>query len=442
MVPRTSTTGVPVIPSSRVADRPGASGDRSADRWERWTSILAQACVLFAGLDHFFMNGISIPLLLAVVLLPVWWRAVRCYQLSVWVVLLAAVALLWGAVMAFNTSMDHQVDLKSAQSFAGVLLGGVATMAFVLWARRSVPLHRVVLLYGIGTMAKTLAFGGTTWKFDLAVPVTLLVLGVAGRWSNRAVSAGLIVLLGLVGVVNDSRSYFAFCVLAALLTAWQIVTSTDRAERVPVGVRRWTPLLLLMALGVVIYLGLSSLLTSGALGEELQARSVDQIESSGSLIAGGRPEWAATRELLRLKPGGYGLGVVPGWSDLEAGRAGFASINVDGSGYVEHYLLGTSFELHSGLSDLWVSCGVAGVALGVLVVFALCRNLSSLLAARSAETVVAFFVPVALWSMLFGPLFTDWRMISLALGLSMLPHAAQLRQGRSVGHRVATTAIR
>lgn len=398
-------------------------GDPVERRWARGTAVLAQTAVLLAGFDHFFLNGISIPLVLAVVLMPVWWPAVREYELAPWVVGLAVVALGWGAVLAMNTSIDHRLDMKVAQSFVGVLLGGVATMAFVLWARRFVPLHRVVLLYGLGLTAKTLLFGGTTWKFDFAVPVTLVVLGAVGFSSRRWLQTAAMVLLGLVGIASDSRSYFAFCFLAALLTIWQQVVRRPDGDGSEENRGRWSPLLLLASLAIVAYLALSTLLTSGFFGQELQDRSIQQVEASGSLIAGGRPEWAATRELVELKPGGYGVGVVPAWADLEAGRAGFVSINVDPDGYVDNYMFGGQFELHSGLSDLWVSCGLAGVALGILVIFCLTRNLSTLLAGRRAATIVIFFCAVALWSMLFGPLFTDWQMITLALGLSMVPMA-------------------
>lgn len=398
------------------------------ERWARWTAALAQAAVVVAAFDHEFVRGVSLPLVLCVVLAPVWWSAMRRYELAAWIIGLAGVALAWGAGLAVLTSADRAVDVGNALTFAGVLLAGIATVVFVLWARSYAPVARIALLYGVGLLAKTLVFGGTTWKFDLAVPVTLIVLGIAGRFANRFLPAALMLVLAGIGAMKDSRSYMAFCVLAALLTVWQVVTDAGDADREAAGARRWSPALLLAAVGVVIYLVMSAMLTSGLLGAELQQRSVEQVQSSGSLITGGRPEWSATRELVLLRPGGYGLGVVPAWADLQAGKAGFAAIHVDGSGYVENYMFGGAFELHSGMSDLWVNCGLAGVALGAFVIYCLVRNLSTLIALRNADTVVLFFSAVAMWSMLFGPIFTDWQMISLALGMSMVPMGAVVRR--------------
>ncbi len=409
------------------------------ERWTRWTAVLAQVSVVVAAFDHEFARGISLPLVLFVVLAPVWWPAVRRYELAVWIVALSGAALAWGAGLAVLTSADRAVDVGNALTFTGVLVAGIATIVFVLWARTFVPVTRIALLYGLGMLAKTIAFGGSTWKFDLSVPVTLITLGIAGRFASRLLPAALMLVLGGIGAMKDSRSYVALCVLAALLTVWQIVT--DRGEATEdgsdqggaasaAGPRRWSPALLLAAVGIVVYLVMSAMLTSGLLGAELQQRSVEQVQSSGSLIAGGRPEWSATRELVRLRPGGYGLGVVPAWADLQAGRAGFAAIHVDGSGYVENYMFGGAFELHSGMSDLWVNCGLAGVALGAFVIYCLIRNLSTMLALRRADTVVIFFTTVALWSMLFGPIFTDWQMICLALAMSMVPMGAVVRGRR------------
>jgi hypothetical protein len=175
-----------------------------------------------------------------------------------------------------------------------------------------------------------------------------------------------------------------------------------------------------VVVGVLVYVGAAALMTSGALGTEVQERSVTQISTSGSLIAGGRPEWAASLALFEMRPQGYGIGVVPSWTDLQTGRAGMASINVDAGGYTTNFMFGGAFELHSVVSDLWVNCGAVGFALAMLVLFCLVRNASFLLASREAATIVLFTTGVALWAVLFGPLYTDWRLVCVSLGLSML----------------------
>ena len=117
---------------------------------------------------------------------------------------------------------------------------------------------------------------------------------------------------------------------------------------------------------------------------------------------------------------GFGTGVVPGWSDLQAGRAGLASINIDAGGYTTNYLFGGGFELHSIVSDLWVTCGIAGLAFAAVVIFAILRSLSSQIAARQAATSVLFACSIALWALLFGPIFSNWIDVGVALGLVLI----------------------
>jgi hypothetical protein len=138
------------------------------------------------------------------------------------------------------------------------------------------------------------------------------------------------------------------------------------------------------------------------------------------LITGGRPEWAATRELVRLKPAGYGVGVVPDWTDRMTGKAGLASIGVDVDPFREQYMFGAQLELHSIAADLWAGYGWAGVALAAVVTFALVRSLSFALAGGQAPTYVLFAGVMALWYMLFGPIGSNWLDVCAALGFALV----------------------
>src|SRR5690606_37117394 len=100
-----------------------------------------------------------------------------------------------------------------------------------------------------------------------------------------------------------------------------------------------------------------SLLTGGYLGSEAQERTTQQIETSGSLLIGGRPEFAATRHLVESRPEGFGLGVVPAWEDIRTARHGLAEVNVELEPVRLRYMFGGQFRLHSIAADLWAACG-------------------------------------------------------------------------------------
>jgi hypothetical protein len=392
------------------------------DLYEWVTLVLAHVAVVVVGFDMKLAGGFTLGILVAVALTPLLVPAVRSYSWARLLLGLAGASIVWGWVLAQFSASTHRLSAELTQASVLVLLSGIAALVVLLWARRLMPLHRVVLLYGIGALADGVLFGEMSWKFDLAVPATLVVLGVAERFSNRLLHAGLILALGVYGALNDARSIFGFCVIAAALTLWQARPSEPSAR-----VRRWAPALLIAALVAGTYLVGTSLLTAGVFGETLRERSVVQIETSGSLIAGGRPEYAATLELLKIQPFGYGLGVQPSWKDYEAGTSGLSSLNVDAGGYASNYMFGDQFNLHSVAADLWATYGWAGAALAVAVMLSIIRSMSSLVAHRAAATSVLFSCSLGLWYLLFGPLYSNWLEVCLALGLSLLP----LEHGRA-----------
>jgi hypothetical protein len=410
------------MPPPRVTAAPEVAEARptqDGDAARAITALVAQAGVVAAGLHMWLAKGINIATVAAVVTVPLWWPVLRRYRSMPTLMILTPLALGWGVVLAMLSSSGHSIDSNNSVIFIGSVVAGVAAVVLCLWARDFVSVHQVALLFGVGALMGVVLRGGSTWKFDLSVPVTFIVLGLVGRSRNRLIPAGAVIALGLYGVTQDSRSYFAFCLVAGLLTVWQgfLRPSDPTASRA----RRWLPALLLALLGFAIYTSLTFLMTNGYFGAELQQRSTQQIQSTGSLIAGGRPEWAATKQLVILTPQGYGIGVVPSWHDVQAGEFGLSTINVVGDAKRTEYMFVGAFELHSIAANLWASCGWAGLVLAGFVIYCLARNLTFLLAARSASTIVIFSSALALWSMLFGPLYTDWLPVCAALGLSMLP---------------------
>jgi hypothetical protein len=385
------------------------------DPYEQATLLIIHLGIVVVGFDVKLAYGVSAAVPLVVVALPLWVKHVRQYPLAPLILLLGMSSAVSGLVLSGLAAYDHDVLPGNRVQMTGLLLSGISGLILVLWARQLIPLHRVVALYGLGGVAAALADGRWTWKFGVAVPATFLVIGVLERSGSRARPTVAVIALGLVSVVDDYRSYFAFCLLAAMLGLWQLrPTGAERSGN------RWWPALLLVGLGFALYVLTTALLTAGYLGEDVQLRSQAQIERSGSLLAGGRPEWAATLELVKLRPLGYGAGVVPNFADVQAAKSGLASINYGLNPERDRYMFGTEFRLHSILADLWVRFGLVGVAFAVAMLFGVVRGLSTSLAERTASTSAILASLLALWSFAFEPSTTYWVRTSVAVGFVLV----------------------
>jgi hypothetical protein len=390
------------------------------------TSLLASVVAVVIGFDLDIPMGASAALPLAVVLLPLWLPTLRTYRLATLICALAALSVAAGLVLADLSSVDHQVNRVGGVQTIALLASGIAAVVLLLWARREIPLHRVVLLYGVGALASAAVAGDFRWKFVLAEPTALVVLALLAHKRPGPLSAVAMLVIGVLAVLDDGRSIFGASVLAATLTVWQLRPRSSGGRE-----RRWFPVLLLVGVGVAVYMFTSAMATGGALGEQVEERSNAQLGSQGSLISGGRPEWAATRELLLLNPAGYGLGVVPNWTDRMTAKAGLDDIGTEVDPYREQYMFGSQLELHSVAGDLWANFGWMGLALAAVIMFALARSLSFALAARDAPTYLIFTVIMALWYLLFGPIRSNWLDVCAALGFALVatdstrrPHVA------------------
>jgi hypothetical protein len=224
-------------------------------------------------------------------------------------------------------------------------------------------------------------------------------------------------LLGLVSVVNDYRSAFAFCAVAAILVLWQSRPVSGR-RRAP----WWLTVPALAGLAATGYWGITQLLLSGALGSELQKRSLTQVRQSGSLLLGGRPEWTATWALMKDRPFGFGLGVVPTAHDIDVAKAGLAVVHIPtADSYLEHQLLSTGVHMHSIIADLWGALGPLGVVFGLALAGLMVHGLVDALGRRQASGLVCCLVPMALWFLAFGPLQDNMPTVTLVVGLLLLP---------------------
>jgi hypothetical protein len=198
-----------------------------------------------------------------------------------------------------------------------------------------------------------------------------------------------------------------------ILVLWQLVPRGKNGRRsVP------KTMLALACLGIALYDVLTSLLLEGYLGASAQARSVEQINMTGSLILGGRPEMAATRALFEHDPLGYGLGILPSLTDILVAKAGMADINYQpNNGYVENYMFGSQFEVHSVFGDLWARFGLPGLALAAVIAVWAIRTVVVGIAHGRASALPLFLVNYTLWNIFFSPLLTSVAAMGLCVGL-------------------------
>lgn len=404
------------------------------------TVITALAALFLAGMAYGLPLGANTAVIASLALTPVWIQAIARYHYASLVLGLAVLALGYGFLLADWSSVDHVIDPRIAAETSLRFLGAFGTVGLILWARGFLPISRIALAYGAGSLLTGLSQlpgSPNPWKFQLAFGVTFIVLGLVTAQRRTSVSVAALLSLGLVSVVLDFRSWFAFCFLAAGLLLWQArprsVTSKPTS--------RLLSLMFLAALGVASYFGATYAIVGGYLGDELQERSVEQIQNSGSLIAGGRPEWSITWVLMQHNPAGFGVGVVPNSEDILGGKEGFATVNVVfQSDYVE-FLFGGQFKLHSVVADFWSNFGAVGLLLALAVAGVLLAGFLSSLTRRQAGPLAVFLVVASMWNLAFQPIYSSLPSLALALGVVLWPRS-EVSRTESTGlasSRSATT---
>ena len=427
-------TATPIPPRSQRAT--GVPDDITDPRLRQddVTALVVLVTVFAAGLNYRLVGGVPIGLLLVIGLTPVWWRSIIRMEFAPVMVALGVLAIPAGLYLASRSAETHTISASAQRDAVVLLLGALAVTVAVLWGRAHFPLHVVAMTYAAGDLANALLFTSRSWKYNLAFPVTIIVVAWLGRQSYRIPAAVALVLLGVVTALDRGRSFFAFCVLAACVVVWQSIPTQPGTR-----MRRWTPLLLLAAIGTAVYQLAIDVLRRGYLGEAAQERTIAQIETSGSLILGGRPQLTATRALMSENPWGYGLGVVPNTRDYALVRSAFESLNQFQSGehgYLMNYMLRGQFRLHSITSDLWVMYGIVGLLLAITIGYSLARSLSTLISRRRCPPVVAFAAILGLWYLVFEPTYGYGNDVYFTVGIALLPAAMNERSLRSgTAHR-------
>ncbi|WP_104126518.1 O-antigen ligase family protein [Cryobacterium sp. Y57] len=362
-------------------------------------------------------RGVTVGAVVCIALFPVWFPILRQYWGARLLLIGGLVAIGSGIWLTVLSAPTHEASLGQAFGSIAGLVGLIAGVGFVLWARTVLPDSQIAIWYGagilLGVSPSSELYAANPWRFGYSVALTILLLGITLQLRRRWLELAVALALTVVATLTDARSAFAFMLLTVLLVAWQM-----RPTRPTRGKSALRALLGLGVLGLIVFNVIQSLILDGALGAATQQRTLAQLNETGSLILGGRPELAATIALMQHQPWGFGVGAVPNPEDILAAKTGMAAINYEpNNGYVDNYMFGGHIELHSVIGDFWAAFGLPGLMLTLIILVLIVRSIGVHVAANTASAVLLYLGIKAVWFMFFGPFFSSSVLLVLVLGL-------------------------
>jgi len=361
-------------------------------------------------------QGVTIGLLLCLALVPLWWRAAWSVIGYRWLATASVLAVVAGFWLTAHAAADHPTNTTIAVRNSLLVVGLPVFAGFLVWACRQVAPPLLAACFGLAMLATVStggAFADNPWKFGFATPVTIVVLGVAWWSGRRWVQVTAALLISAVHAINDARSAFAILFIVAVVMLWEgrPTTGSRRASGLRAGA-------LVVGLGMGVYWLVQALILDGAFGEATQVRTQAQIDQSGSVLLGGRPEIGAFRFLLADRPIGFGSGTLLTSEDILVAKEGMASVGYEpNNGYVENYMFGGQIELHSIVGNLWAWSGAAGLLLAVVLAVVVAVHTAR---GIGASTSVALGLALGIrffWDLLFSPFASSAMNLVLLLGL-------------------------
>lgn len=418
------------------------SGQIEDGWWPRAEQAVALLAAFLIGSRMLISTQITLGYLAAFALTPLWFPLVRRVKPARVLMVSGFLALAFGVVLMVAAQGQRQINPQQGVvvmiEFAGVL----ATAATIYWALHKVSLVAGVTAYALGMLVfvnfRSELFSSSPWRFGFALPVSILLLALLCQTKRSGPQMlGLAVLIG-ASVIAGARSPVGIqLIVLALLWLWSLRGKELSRSRSVTGAAVW-----LVLLAYAAYSMGQALLLEGFLGDTAQQRTESQVEASGTLILGGRPEIGATAALLVHNPWGFGPGVSANWYDVQAARNGMAAIGYDPlNGYVDNYLFGDVIRLHSIFGELWAAFGPFGLLVAGVLLWTAIAAIA--LGPRGYGDGLTLFLAVqTLWNIFFSPWYTSISVLVLLLPLVWLRSrsapAAQDQPGLAPPAAVAT----
>lgn len=365
------------------------------------------------------VGHLPLGLVVSGLLVPIWAGRLRQFEGARVLVLMGGAAIASGVLLSVAGAPHRVINVSAGLDDVNHLATLVGMLGVVLWSRTLLRDADIAIIVGVALILSVSHSGNyelNPFKFGYGVPLIILVLGLCWRIGSARLELIGVVALAAVSAANDARSSFGMLVLVGVLVVWQMAATSKGPSR------SWLPgVALVCAASWLVFQAAQGLILGGFLGAETQERTQAQVDQSGSVLVSGRPELAATRALMREHPGGFGVGAVPTVNEVNTAKTGMAAASYDpNNGYVDNYMFGTHFELHSMFGDLWASFGLVGLALTATMVLVGVRGFALSLTGRVASALLMFLAARMLWDVAFSPFFGSVETIVLFLGFAMI----------------------
>jgi hypothetical protein len=338
---------------------------------------------------------------IAALFLPAIAKSFRATRLVAAVTALAGLAMVSGFVLSLVLPREAGTAGGPDAAFPVVMWLCCIPLIIALgvWAMERVGVQKGLVLLFLGALASTLVNAGTiSWKGSIGFYATLLVLSMfsqAPLFFTRAALAGAAVL----STMFDARS------MAIIIGLTFAATFVSRRALTWATRRPLRALVVISAVGSAASFLAILAMQSGLLGAAVQLRTLDQMRK-GSLLTGARAEWAATFELFKNHPYGFGTAVrvEPGLQS-DAVSAVRAAGGDAGASYFRTMVFGERTDLHSQTADLWFHFGIPGAIVAVLMLLILISAAPHLIGQlRTFGAAPVMVALVALWDICFSPM--------------------------------------
>lgn len=385
--------------------------------------VLAVAGIPLTALAPSVLSGLSPGVAMSTLMLFTTIRVATHYRIVLWIVWTVVACVVSAPFLMEISSIDHTVSMRTGVAYVSELLFAAVSILTILWSRLRIGTAWTAAAYASGMLVQQAltpdAWSTNAWKYAFAWPIAVLLLAIIHKSNKRLATLFAFAILGYASMINDYRSFFGFCIMAAAIHFWSSLRQKSMRSSIPFFVA-------LIALGYFIYQSAIWLAVNGYLGNRNQTVTMEQIGSSGSALAGARSEIFAAIPLFLSRPIGFGPGVAPNASDIDIGLNGLTAAGVEiNFRYAYEYMFGEVFKLHSIISDLWVIYGLAGLLLAAIFTIVILRGAATGISNNQTTGLHLLLVITGLWNLGLSPIGSNLDELILSVALLVHPDGAR-----------------